>query len=316
VRPILVACANLSLDRTIAVESVAPGRVHRASQVDVRAGGKGVNVVRALACVGVRATLVGTSAGRTGQAVEGHLADEGIEAVTVPVPGETRSCLAVVTPDGVTVFNEPGSPVDESPWREFEATTVACLARQTVFVCSGSFPPGAPADGAARLLEAARGHGCATLCDTSRAQLGPALQAHPDIVAPNLSEAEGLLGGEDVELVDASAEALDRASRMASELLRRGPGAVLVTAAGAGAVLATPEETLELPPLRVEALNPVGAGDCLVAGIAWGLALGLDLAVAARRGVAMAAASCETFAAGVLERARYEELLSQLEQRG
>jgi fructose-1-phosphate kinase PfkB-like protein len=59
----------------------------------------------------------------------------------------------------------------------------------------------------------------------------------------------------------------------------------------------------------VSAVNPVGAGDCLVAGLAEGYATGRRLVESARRGMAMAAAGCETLAAGAFERDRFEQLL-------
>ena len=95
--------------------------------------------------------------------------------------------------------------------------------------------------------------------------------------------------------------------------MARGARATVVTAGSAGAALATPDATTCWRGLRVAALNPVGAGDCLVAGVVAGLADGEPLDGATRRGIAMAAASCETFAAGELAPRRYEELLAQVD---
>jgi fructose-1-phosphate kinase PfkB-like protein len=103
---------------------------------------------------------------------------------------------------------------------------------------------------------------------------------------------------------------LEHAERASRALVERGARAAIVTAGASGAVSHAAGETVRWAPLDVAPLNPVGAGDCLVAGLAWGLASGDDFTASARRGIAMAAASCETFAAGVLERARYEALLA------
>ncbi|MGH2737092.1 MAG: 1-phosphofructokinase family hexose kinase, partial [Actinomycetota bacterium] len=201
--PVVIACPNLSLDRTMLVDRVSTGAVHRSSRTDVRGGGKGVNVARALARMGVRHTLVGGfAAGHTGDAVLGLLRDEGIETLATPCPGETRSCLSVVAEGTVTVFNEEGPPVDQDRWRAYEESLLAMLLPDSVFVCSGSFPPGAPAEGVARLLSAAREAGCATVCDTSREHLAAALDSRPDLIKPNLPEAEALLGGRFREPVD------------------------------------------------------------------------------------------------------------------
>ena len=284
--------------------------MHRAGRVDVRGGGKGVNVARALRSVGLSAPVLGLSAGRTGGAVLALLEDEGIETVGVPARGETRSCLAIVSAGDVTVFNEPGPQIDSATWADLEDRVAAHLGSGSIFVCSGSFPPGAPEDAAGRLVRRAKEIGCTTICDTSAGQLTCALEAAPDLIAPNLAEAESLLHGRVEESVAEGADALERAHRAAEALRARGPGAVLVTAGARGAVLARRDHSLSLEALAVTVCNPVGAGDCLVAGIAAGLARGGDLASSARHGMALAAAGCETFAAGVIDRQRVEELLA------
>jgi 1-phosphofructokinase family hexose kinase len=302
----------MSLDRTLEVPRLQRGHIHRARHADIRGGGKGVNVARALRCVGVDAPVIGFSAGHTGHAVLGLLADEGIDVFSVRSGGETRSCLTVLSSGDVTVFNESGSPIDAESWGALEAEVAARLRPETVFVCSGSFPPGAPSDGAARLVTVARGLVATTICDTSSEQLRAALGAAPDLVAPNLAEAETVLGGGEEEPVDAGEVALDRAAGAASALAARGAAAVLVTAGAAGAVLVSGRDPpVALPAHEVEVVNPVGAGDCLVAGIALGVAAGRDLVASARRGMAMAAAGCESFAAGMLDPGRVDELLRQ-----
>jgi 1-phosphofructokinase family hexose kinase len=308
---IVVACPNLSLDRTVAVERVAPGHVHRATRVDVRGGGKGVNVARALKAMGTSASVVGVCAGHTGAAVVGLLAGEGIETLGVAAPGETRSCLAIVSDATVTVFNEPGPILDASVWTDFEERVAALLEPGIIFVCSGSFPSGVPEDAARRLVRRAGRSGAITICDTSREQLANALSSAPDLVAPNLAEAEWLLHGRTTESVAEGPGALGRARAAARHLSERGPAAVLVTAGAAGAVLAHETGTATLQTYEVTVTNPIGAGDCLVAGTALGLARGDDLVSSARTGAAMAAASCETFAAGVIDPRRVESLLQQ-----
>lgn len=308
-RPILIACPNLSLDRTIAVDALKRGHVHRSTASDARGGGKGVNVARALKALGLSAEVVVISAGRTGEAVMAMLGDEGLQAESVWGSGETRACLTVLCDRSITVFNESGPCVAPQVWTAFEAEVARRLESTTILAVSGSFPPGSPDDGAARLVRAAHEVGAFTICDTSRAQLAGALGAGPRVITPNLAEAEGVLHGDTAESVDISGDALQRGRRAAEQLLDEGPGAVVVTLGAAGAILATHDGTHELPGPEVVVRNPVGAGDCLVAGLAAGEIAGRGVAESTRRGCAMAAASCETFAAGVLDPSRYLELL-------
>ena len=308
----LIACPNLSLDRTIRVERAALGWVHRSIEADVRGGGKGANVARALQCTGREALVVGFSAGRTGQAVLGLLEGEGIATVATEAEGETRSCLTVLSKTPPTVFNETGPHIDANAWDRFERTVIHELDGTGVFAFSGSLPPGAPATSAAGLIERARAAGCITICDTSGSHLEAALSVEPDIVKPNLSEALALLGHEGEESIDVPEDALERASEAAVELRARGPKTVIVTAGSAGVAYATEGETRAVKSPKVEVVNPVGAGDCFVAGLIVELASGAPMPEAVLTGVAMGAAGCETFPAGLVDPGRVMELRSQL----
>jgi 1-phosphofructokinase family hexose kinase len=312
VKRTLIACPNLSLDRTIRIERAALGSVHRSIEADVRGGGKGVNVARALKCLGLDAVVVGFSAGRTGQAVLGLLEDEGIATVATEAVGETRSCLTVLSEAPPTVFNESGHRIDDEAWNRFEKAVTQQLDGTGVFAFSGSLPPGTPVTSAAGLIERARAAGYSTICDTSGAYLEAALTAEPDIVKPNLSEALALLGRDEVESMEVPSDALERASEAAVELRARGPKTVIVTAGSAGVVYATEEETRTVEPPKVEVVNPVGAGDCFVAGLIAELAAGATMHEAVLTGVAMGAAGCETFPAGLVDRDRVTELRTLL----
>jgi tagatose 6-phosphate kinase len=309
---ILIAGANLSLDRTITLDDIEIGRIHRTEAVDVRGGGKGVNVARALRCVGVESHNLGYSAGIVGRAIVELIRSEGLSVTPVEVAGEARSCLTVLARRAeTTVFNEPGPSIGEPDFVRLEDAVGEHLDAARVFVCSGSWPPGSPPDSAARLIGLARERGCITVCDTSGQFLINALGEGPDVIKPNVAEARAALGADAAEMIDEGHGTLEQAAEAAVALLERGPRAVIVTAGSAGAVLARNGEVDVYPALSVDVVNPVGAGDALVAGVAAGLADGGDLAAALRRGIAMSAASCETVPAAALDRRRAEELLAK-----
>jgi 1-phosphofructokinase family hexose kinase len=307
VKPIFVACPNLSLDRTMSVDRVDAGHVHRSDRADVRGGGKGVNVARALGCVGTRSSVATIVAGRTGEAAIGLLADEGVDVTTTRTSGETRSCLTVLTGNGATVFNESGPRIDGAAWRRFSSAIDGWMPHGCIFVCSGSWPPGSPDDAAAQLIAMATKRGCTTICDTARAQLAVALDVKPDVIKPNIDEALAVLGEGNQERVEAPRRMKD-ARRAATTLVGRGPAAVVVSAGASGVVLAQRDGVTEFRAHRVKVVNPIGAGDSLVAGIADSLSRGEELKASVRWGIAMAAASCETFAAGALDKDRARAL--------
>src|SRR5215210_7865577 len=191
----LVAGPNLTIDRTLAIGELRPGEVLRFDRVVVTPGGKGLNVARAALALGHPAILVSLLPGRTGEAAAALIADEGIELHAVPCAGELRSTAIIQERDGrTTVLNEPGPPVGEDEWSAYERALEERLGGHGVLVCSGSVPPGTPPDAYGRLTALARAAGAICLVDASGETVVGALDAEPDLVTPNLAEAEAALG--------------------------------------------------------------------------------------------------------------------------
>lgn len=311
----LIAGPNLTIDRTIRLDELRPGEVLRARAADSSPGGKGVNVTRTATALGQPAELVAfRPEGRSGQAVGAWLADGGVALHSVPIPGEVRSAAIMLEEGGrTTVLNEPGPPASEAAWDAFVRAVDGTLAGHGVLVCTGSTPPESPEDAYARLVRVAARRRALAIVDAVSAQLGGALAAGADLVAPNLAEAEELLTGRGDHGVDAAAEDVrERAGAAARELVGRGARAAIVTAGAAGLALATTGGDRWLAAPQVEVRNPIGAGDALVAGLGCALERGEPLEEAVVAGLAAAAASVEEPLPGRLDRARADELRRQL----
>jgi 1-phosphofructokinase family hexose kinase len=269
-----------------------------------------LNVARAARALGHSALLVSLAPGHTGRAAAALIAEEGIELSGVPCGGELRSTMIVQERGGrTTVMNEPGPRVDERRWADYENAVRGRLTPRSVLVCSGSVPPGAPADAYGRLTEIAHAAGARAVVDAAGSTLLRALDAAPDLVTPNLSEAEGSLGlgGGGGAAVASGADARPRAVAAAEALLRQGARAAVVTADAAGAAVAEDGVVEWIPAPRVaEVRNPIGAGDAFLAALAGTWEGDSELLDAARSGVAAGAASVEHPTAGELdpERAR------------
>jgi 1-phosphofructokinase family hexose kinase len=311
----LIAGPNLTIDRTLTGGELRPGAVLRFA-ARASPGGKGVNVARGVQALGGSPTLVGFLPGHTGAAAAAMLAEEGLALRGVRCRGELRSTAVILEPGGrSTVINEDGPEIDWDEWARYERAVADALeAGARLLVCSGSLPPGAPGDAYGRLCRVAGEHGARCVVDCSGATLRAALDARPDVVCPNVTEAEAALTGADdgPDAVEASSDARPRALAAAAALVERGARAAIVTAAAAGAAVAGPGDFAWLPAPVVAVRNPIGAGDALVAGLAVGLEQGSPLPDAARAGVAAGAASVEHEHAGRLDPERAAELLASI----
>jgi 1-phosphofructokinase family hexose kinase len=305
----LIAGPNLTIDRTLTGGELRPGAVLRFDAA-VTPGGKGLNVARGVRQLGAGCVLVAFLPGHTGAAVAAMIADEEIALRGVPSPGEMRSTAVILEAGRSTVINEAGPEIGAAEWARYAAEIARALTGERLLVCSGSMPPGAPPDGYGRLCELARRAGATCLVDGSGSALRAALAARPDIVCPNVGEAEAALadGAGGPELVDAEADSEPRAVAAAEALAERGARTAIVTAAAAGAAVATAGAVTWLAAPAVTVRNPVGAGDALVAGLGVALERGATLLDAVRAGMATAAASVEDVRPGRFDPARAEEL--------
>jgi 1-phosphofructokinase family hexose kinase len=313
----LVLGVNLATDRTLRMHRLAPGYVQRPYQAEGGAGGKAVNVCRAAACLGVRPRLVANLPGRLGAAVGDLLAAEGHDVRPVPTSGEIRAAIIIIEDDDrVTVLNEPGPPLRGG---DLEAVLEAFTQEaelHRVAVASGSLPPAAPNDLYGQVVGRARQAGCLLLVDAARDVLRATLPAGPDLVTPNLSEAQAVLAGE-YGVTDEPVEALGgdvRAAALtaADGLRAAGARSALVTAGRYGVAGVSADDRFWISAPMVEEENPIGAGDSFAAGLAIALERGADLRSAALAAVAAGSASVAHPVAGRLDPALAAALLADL----
>lgn len=299
---LIVLSLNTAVDRTLLVPYLRPGRVHRATRAHRTAGGKGLNVARALRRLGMQVRVIGFLGGVAAPFVHEQCAEIGIEQRWVDIADESRTCVIAVDEEagGQTVLNEPGPQIQgpELDWLRDELELYGGTAGDILCI-SGSAPPGVGDGFYAEVVRAARARDVRVLVDASGESLRRASQEHPWAVAPNLREA-----------VDAFGE------RGGPEALARGLGSeaehVLITLGARGVVYVTGGECTALRPPAVRALNAVGSGDALVAGFLAGISEGLVPIDAARLGVACGASNAARFEPDVGSREEVEALAAEV----
>ncbi|HTF09531.1 MAG TPA: PfkB family carbohydrate kinase [Asanoa sp.] len=318
-RSVLIATPNLCLDRTQLVPELVLGGVMRARSVEVTAGGKGVNIARVARAHHQRATVVGLVADRDRERLLRLLAEEGADVVDVPMPGDTRNAIIMIEQPGgrTTIVNEPGSTIDAGIWQRYKNAIAASLSGHRTLACSGSLPPGAPEDGYGQLVQLAHEAGVLAVVDTAPGALRASLASGPDLVKPNLQEAEAAISGTSgLVLLDADSDVRERAMDAATTLCRLGARNAAVTAGAHGVALAesSANQVRWFPAIKVEVVSAVGAGDSFLGGVLLELEAGdtVDWAAAMLRGSATASASCEQLRAGGVDPDRAAELLAQL----
>ncbi len=306
----LIATPNLCLDITVRLPELVPGSVVRSTDTVTTAGGKGVNAARAVLALGSSARLIGFLPDDDGDRLVRLLADDGTELHAVPVPGVLRVASVLLEDSGrVTVINGRGPEIDEERWDQYTENVARSLRPSDILLCCGSLPPGVPVDGYRELVDIAHAAGLPVMVDAAPAVLAATLASRPDLVSPNLSEAEAMLLGTIGEQVqDEGGDIPQRASAAATALYAAGARRAVVTAGAAGAALCSAQGSWWLPAPAVRLVNPIGAGDCFAAGASLALLEGRSDVEVVRAGMAAGSASCETGTGGRLHRERAAEL--------
>ncbi|WP_088281226.1 1-phosphofructokinase [Kineosporia sp. A_224] len=271
---ILTITLNPSVDRTIVVDELRRGAVHRATSGRVDPGGKGINVARALSAHGIKTTAVVALGGAEGHHLAAMLEVAGIEVVGVPISGSTRSNVTVVEPDGTTTkLNEPGAALTEAETSAVLGVVAGQAAGAEWVVLSGRLPPGADVDLYARIVHLADRAGALAVLDTSGPALAAGIAAGPALVKPNAEELE--------ELVGRPLETVGDVVKACRDVLDAGAGQVLASLGADGAILVGPEGVLHARGPHVHPLSSVGAGDALLAGFLAGGGRGREALAAA-----------------------------------
>jgi len=297
---------NPSLDQHITVDGLVVDGTNRWSRLHRYAGGKGIDVSRAIHEMEGRTVAYGFIGGTVGRAVEILLDEEGVPFSFTPIQRETRTNFIITDSKSSqqTRIDAPGPHISKGEWERFRRKMLRIRPSPDLIVAGGSVPPGISDDVYYTIIREAKGFGVRTILDSDGQWLAEGVKAKPYLIKPNIREAEGLL---DRELP--TEEAIIKA---ALNLVDLGIEIVVISRGKDGIIAATKKEVLKAVPPPVRVRSAVGAGDCTIAGLALKLANKEPLAEACRLAVAMGTAAVLTPGTELARKADVEKLLPQV----
>lgn len=300
---IVTVTLNTSLDRTLEVPGFAVGGHLRGRVVRVQPAGKGVNVSRCLARLGVPSVVSGLVGERELPLFEESLSGTAASAGLVPVADATRTNTTILDPElGTdTHIREAGFAVQPDELAALGETLAGLASDEAVFAFCGSLPPGlSPARLSALFAVCAAGGG-RLVADLNGGDLGIALHAGVLAAKPNVEELGEVVGRDlatasEGELVDAARGLCGRA------------GTLLVTRGADGALAVRPDGAFAAAADIEAPRNTVGCGDAFLAGYLAGLSRHEPLAECLRLAVACGAANALSDVAGEIDADRVAAL--------
>lgn len=256
--------------------------LNRAKSCSGKAGGKGINVSRAIRAAGGDCGTLAVLAGETGQTIAGALAAEGMRPVIFSTEGETRTNISAIGEDGTSLeINGPGASVNGNCRRALEGWLQDHLKTGDILCLCGSLPPMSDTragDYYTRLCSIAGAAGAEVVLDCSGAALTDALRCGypPVLIKPNAAELSelyrSLTGAQAPEWKKAGGADPDVLRQMAKTAVDLERTAVLCTLGSLGAVWLDNSTTVFVPAVKVsQPKAEKGAGDTYLGVFLWSL---------------------------------------------
>jgi 1-phosphofructokinase family hexose kinase len=307
---IITVTLNAAIDKSLAVPNFKLGRRHRTVEQRTMAGGKGVNIARTLKALGQPVIATGFAGGATGTHIVEQLTEESILNDFVRIRDESRTNTSVLDPTTgeQTEINERGPAVSEREVELFRDKLVYLARGAAIVVFAGSLPRGVAPDLYASLIHDLERLELTTVIDTDGEPLRQAVRSEPDVVSPNVLEAEELVGHEFAGEEDRSQAVREIAALGAREAIMTLPDGCFAQ------VIVDGQPRLKRA--RIAPREPIakrGSGDAFLAGYLAARYEGRPVDHCLRFGVACGAESTGRLGAGLIDPREARRLMGDVE---
>jgi 1-phosphofructokinase family hexose kinase len=307
---IITVTLNAAIDKSLSVPNFRLGRRHRTVEQRTIAGGKGVNIARTLKALGQPVIATGFAGGATGTHIVEQLTEESILNDFVRIREESRTNTSVLDPTNgqQTEINERGPSVSEPEVELFRDKLLYLARGAAIVVFAGSLPRGVEPDLYAALIGELEGMDVTTVIDSDGEPLRQAVRAEPDVVSPNMLEAEELVGHEFAGEAERSLVVREIAALGAHEAIMTLPDGCFAQ------VLVDGQPRLKRA--RIEPREPIaksGSGDAFLAGYLAARYEGRAPDQCLRFGVACGAESTGRLGAGLIDPREARRLMGDVE---
>lgn len=276
---------NPAIDKTVVIENFNAGCVNRVKSVREDPGGKGINVSKCLQNLGADSTAVMILAGDTGRRLEAMMERLQIPVLSLWAEGENRTNLKIIDPikKENTDINEPGPVIAETLLEQLKLTIGKSVKPGDIVILSGSLPAGVDRGLYGEWTAYFRGLGACVYLDADGEPMHKGMAAAPYMIKPNDTELAALIGKQSLTV--------EEMLREGKRLHDTGIQEVVISLGGNGALFISCDGVFRAEGLQVEVKSTVGAGDSMVAAMAYGQAENLNREEMLRLAIAMGAGS-------------------------
>ena len=201
-------------------------------------------------------------------------------------------------------MNEPGFTVTQDVLDGMLAALTNKIQSDDIVVLSGSLPKGAPVNTYGIWAAACDKAGARVFLDADGQAMQHGLETKPYLVKPNNHELSRLTGR--------TLDTVEDLLTAARDIIAQGVKKVVVSMGGDGALFVSETAAYRAEGLKVPVGSTVGAGDSMVAALAYATEQGLDDGATVALAVATSAANVMCSGSQAAERSAVDELLPRV----
>ncbi len=246
------------------------------------AGGKGVNISRALDKAGVnnKAMIV----------LGNENSDEFTRILNIKSAhyfikdGRIRENITVHTSSDETRISFEGFELNDNIFDEI--LSVLNIGADDILTFTGSIPKGISKSAVLNFLNSLKKRGIRLVIDSKSITLNDLYKIRPWLIKPNEEEISAYFN---TQIKD-----LDTAALYAEKIYSEGIQNVMISLGGSGAVLLCADGVFKAVPPKIKVVSTIGAGDSMIAGFIFGFTKGISKEKQLKLAVSFGTAACLT----------------------
>lgn len=253
------------------------------------AGGKGINISRALHVNGTDSTAFVILGDENGASFEAQLRRDGLHYEPIRTAGRIRENITLHPSDSKeTRISLDTFCVEPQILAQLERAMLTAVQPGDLVAFAGRNPKGLEKPAVIAFLKRLIGHGARVIVDSNSFTPEDLIEIRPWLIKPNEQEIVSFLG--------TPVQNATEAARAAGELVHRGVAEeVMISMGGDGAVWSNGTDSLILSvPRLAHPVSTIGAGDSTLAGVLHATARGCDRETVLRTAVSFGTAACMT----------------------
>lgn len=304
---ILTVTPNSTIDWTIILPYFKWNQTIRSKKAVWGMAGKPADASWILGELGIPNLAIGFAAGIAGEKMITMLQKKGVETDFVWVDGETRINVHLVNEDngGQSTLVVDTLIISYEYKRQLWELYTTALEDAAAVIIGGSLPKDIGAEFYKEYIQEAMQRGIPVVFDSSDPYLKYGLVGKPTIIKPNRTELQSI--------TEQPTESIEDIYQAAMDIFTHYGTMVIVTLGEKGALAVLGDRAYMVPIPKVEVCSIAGAGDAVLAGIAYALAEKKPLEDGLRLGFAAAGAVILTPGTADCRKADVERLLPTIE---